>query len=53
VGIACDPRDLVVLDLDTPGGDDAEEAGVALGADTPAKLAREAQGDGWTLPDDT
>ncbi len=54
VGIACGPSNLVVLDLDTPGGDHAEApCGVRHGADTLARLAREALGDGWKLPDDT
>jgi hypothetical protein len=54
VGVACGPSNLVVLDLDTPGGDHAEApCGVPHGADTLARRARDAQGDGWKLPDDT
>jgi hypothetical protein len=53
VGIACGPSNLGVLDLDTPGGDHTHGADVAHGADTLAKLAREAQGDGCQVPDQT
>jgi hypothetical protein len=53
VGVACGPSALVVLDLDTPGGEHAETTRVAHGADTLARLAHEAQGEGYELPDHT
>jgi hypothetical protein len=53
VGIACGPSNLVVLDLDAPGGEHTETSTVAHGADTLARLAREAQGKNYPLPDDT